>query len=102
MSKRQRVVQLYQEKQLTVKEICAMMGISKPTLYGILWDPGGKSLALINDAEAKVGDTVGGYQVKEIRKDAVVLVNGGEPVVLKISFDAPAPSQKTTKGGGRR
>jgi excisionase family DNA binding protein len=26
-------VQLYQEKQLTVKEICEMMGISKPTLY---------------------------------------------------------------------
>jgi DNA invertase Pin-like site-specific DNA recombinase len=31
--KRQRAVQLYQEKQLTVKEICEMMGISKPTLY---------------------------------------------------------------------
>ena len=31
--KRQRAVQLYQEKQLTVKEICTMMGISKPTLY---------------------------------------------------------------------
>jgi hypothetical protein len=24
-------VQLYQEKQLTVKDICEMMGISKPT-----------------------------------------------------------------------
>ena len=32
-SKRQRAVHLYQEKQLTVKEICGMMGISKPTLY---------------------------------------------------------------------
>ena len=32
-SKRQRAVQLYQAKQLTVKEICEMMGISKPTLY---------------------------------------------------------------------
>ena len=31
--KRQRAVQLYHEKQLTVKEICEMMGISKPTLY---------------------------------------------------------------------
>jgi len=31
--KQQRAVQLYQEKQLTVKEICVMMGISKPTLY---------------------------------------------------------------------
>jgi DNA invertase Pin-like site-specific DNA recombinase len=31
--KRQRAVQLYQAKQLTVKEICEMMGISKTTLY---------------------------------------------------------------------
>ena len=31
--KRKRAVQLYQAKQLPVKEICAMMGISKPTLY---------------------------------------------------------------------
>jgi len=31
--KRQRAVELYQEKQLTVMEICEMMGISKPTLY---------------------------------------------------------------------
>jgi transposase len=30
---RQRVVELYQAKQLTVKEICEVMGISKPTLY---------------------------------------------------------------------
>jgi len=31
--KRTRAVQLYQAKQLPVKEICDMMGISKPTLY---------------------------------------------------------------------
>jgi transposase-like protein len=31
--KRQLTVQLYQEKKRTVKQICAMMGISKPTLY---------------------------------------------------------------------
>jgi DNA invertase Pin-like site-specific DNA recombinase len=31
--KRQRAVELYQAKQLTVREICEMMGISKPTLY---------------------------------------------------------------------
>ncbi len=39
--KRQRAVQLYQEKQLTVKEICEMMGISKPTLYSYLAETGG-------------------------------------------------------------
>jgi transposase-like protein len=32
-SKRKRAVQLYHQKELTVKEICEMMGISKPTLY---------------------------------------------------------------------
>ncbi len=31
--KRKRAVELYQAKKLTVKEICEMMGISKPTLY---------------------------------------------------------------------
>jgi transposase-like protein len=31
--KRQLAVQLYQEKKVAVKQICALMGISKPTLY---------------------------------------------------------------------
>jgi DNA invertase Pin-like site-specific DNA recombinase len=31
--KRQLAVQLYQEKQVAVKQICALMGISKPMLY---------------------------------------------------------------------
>jgi len=31
--KQQLVVQLYQEKKIAVKQICALMGISKPTLY---------------------------------------------------------------------
>jgi DNA invertase Pin-like site-specific DNA recombinase len=33
-SKQKRGVELYQEKRLAVQEICTMMGISKPTLYG--------------------------------------------------------------------
>jgi len=79
-------------------------GGGAPVLYGILWDPAGKSIALLNDTEAKVGDTIEGYQVLEIRHDAVVLTNGGEPVVLQISFDV-SPSKlspRTTKGGGVR
>jgi DNA invertase Pin-like site-specific DNA recombinase len=32
-SQQKRAVELYQEKRLAVQEICAMMGISKPTLY---------------------------------------------------------------------
>jgi DNA invertase Pin-like site-specific DNA recombinase len=31
--KRQLAVQLYQEQKIAVKQICALMGISKPTLY---------------------------------------------------------------------
>ena len=74
---------------------------SKPVLYGILWDPTGNSIALINDMEVRRGDRIGDYEVKEIQHDAVVLDNGGEePVVLTIAFDAPSkPSPDTTTGG---
>ena len=74
--------------------------LDQPVLYGILWEPGGQSIALINDLETKVGDAVGGYQVKEIRRDAVVLVNGGEPVVLSISFDDPGELPPGDTRGG--
>ena len=43
--KRQRAVQLYQAKQLTVKEICEMMGISKPTLYAYVRQAQASSLS---------------------------------------------------------
>jgi hypothetical protein len=66
---------------------------SRPVLYGILWDAGGQSIALINDVEVKVGDTVGTYRVVEIRKDAVVLSDGREPVVLQLAFEPGAPGQ---------
>jgi hypothetical protein len=73
-----------------------------PVLYGILWDPAGPSIAMINDQEVRVGDTVGGYQVAEIRQDAVVLKGGGEPVVLQIDFQTPPSerSPRTATGGG--
>ena len=74
---------------------------ARPELFGILWDPGGKSIALINDLEAKVGDKVGEYQVAEIRRDAVVLRNGGEPLVLSISFGPAEGSSDLTGGEGR-
>lgn len=68
--------------------------MAKPVLFGILWDTGGRSLALINDTEVKVGDTVGPYRVMEIRPDAVVLSDGGEPLVLTIAFDTPPPKHQ--------
>ena len=64
---------------------------SKPILYGILWDPHGQSIALVNNTEVKVGDRVGLYQVIEIRQDAVILTGGGgESVVLQIAFEVPS------------
>lgn len=80
----------------------------RPMLYGILWDPEGRSsIALINDKEVTVGDQVGTYRVEEIRPDAVVLAqDDGGTVVLQVSFDTPdatqppsAPGAARTKGG---
>ena len=77
---------------------------SHPILIGILWDPGGHSIALINDSEAKVGDTVNGYLVTEIRRDEVVLLRDSERTVLRISFEetkSPAPAGARPAEGGR-
>ena len=75
---------------------------SKPVLYGVLWDPEGRSIALINDGEARVGDMVGDYRVVEIRKDAVVLANGGESVVIELAFETPPKSAPGATMGGRQ
>ena len=72
---------------------------SQPVLHGILWDTAGQSIALIDDVEAKVGDTVGEYQVTAIRRDEVVLEADGKSVVLQIAFETQ-PSG-ATKGGER-
>ena len=93
-------VPLVRDGQLVSVSQSAPMESSRPMLRGILWDAGGHSIALINDLEAKVGDTIGDYQVQEIRHDAVVLTNGAEELVLEISFEAP-PSSATTGGEGR-
>ena len=72
-----------------------------PVLVGILWDPGGRSLALLNEQEVAVGDTIDDFLVAEIRRDAVVLMRGGEPVVLEISFEEPsAPEEPSGAKGG--
>ena len=64
-------------------------------LDGILWDRAGRSVALINGTEVKVGDQVGGYTVRTIRQDAVVLEQGADVVVLQINFEAgPAPNKE--------
>ena len=77
---------------------------SQPTLGGILWDPSGHSIALINDSEFKVGDLLSecDYRVAEIRKDAVVLSREDESIVLRIAFEDEAKPKKQTSTGGKR
>ncbi|MBI3011838.1 MAG: hypothetical protein HYY58_05065 [Candidatus Omnitrophica bacterium] len=74
---------------------------SQAVLHGILWDPRGHSIAMVDDMEVKVGDMVGDYQVVEIRQDAVVLKSGAESLVLRIDVERPSAgrSSHTTKGG---
>ena len=75
------------------------------TLTGILWDPTGHSIALINDTEVMVGDRLGEYQVQEIRPDAVVVVRDGKPVVLQLVADEGEAGRQTGQGqakGGKR
>lgn len=73
--------------------------LGQPMLHGILWDVDGHSIALIDDAEVRVGDSVGGYEVREIRQDGVVLKHGEKTVVLTIAFEAVGP--EATMGGTR-
>jgi hypothetical protein len=74
------------------------------TLRGILWDPAGTSIAMIDDVEVKVGDTIGSYQVADIQQNVVVLItSGGERMVLELAFDASSsglPPRAATGGGG--
>lgn len=65
------------------------LSLLKPVLYGILWAPDGKSIAIINDQEVNVGDTVGSFQVERILPESVILTReGGESVVLGLTFEA--------------
>lgn len=90
---------LVRDGRLVGVTIKTVQADEKPILHGILWDAGGHSIALINDTEARVGETIGGYEIIEIRRNSVIVSNGGEPVVLEIAFDQPAPG--ATKGGER-
>lgn len=55
-----------------------------PVLMGVLWDPSGRSIALLDTGEVRVGDEIGNYTVKLIKQDSVVLVSGEDEVVLQV------------------
>ncbi len=65
----------------------------KPELFGILWDPRGSSIALVDELEVKVGDPVRDFHVQEIREDAVVLKRGEEQLVLQIGAVEPESAE---------
>ena len=67
-----------------------------PVLQGILWDPRGISVALLDNAEYKVGDQIREYQVAEIRRDGVVLKKGEESVIVQIAFDKSPTNTKSS------
>jgi len=51
----------------------------------------------------KVGDSLGEYEVQEIRSDSVVLVREGKPLVLQMLFDNQRlPQEGTQATGGTR
>lgn len=53
-------------------------------LEGIIWDPAGKSLAIINGKAVKKNDFIFGLTVLEIKEDSVVLEKMGKEFIVKV------------------
>lgn len=53
-------------------------------LEGIVWDPSGVSLAIINGEIVAEDGLVGGFKVKEISKKGVILVKDDEEYVVDL------------------
>ncbi|MBU1045168.1 MAG: hypothetical protein KJ915_12315 [Candidatus Omnitrophica bacterium] len=58
-------------------------------LGGVIWDPTGKSLAIINGKPVKEQQRIMNFQVLKIKKDSVLLQKEGKVIVLYLK-----------KGGG--
>ena len=58
--------------------------ITDMVLEGIIQDPNGNNLAIINSVVVGPNDKVGLFVVSEVGKDRVVLVKGQESYVLKL------------------
>lgn len=58
--------------------------VADMNLEGIIYDTGGKSMAVINGKVVKAGDNIGRYAIKEIRKDQVVLTVDEEENILEL------------------
>jgi hypothetical protein len=59
-------------------------------LEGIIWDPNGKSLAIINGRPVKEKQRIQNVQILKIRKDSVLMQKEGKVIVINLK-----------KGGGK-
>lgn len=53
-------------------------------LEGIIFDPGGKSYAVINGNVIAENDLVGNFKLKEIKKDKIILQNGENTHIIEL------------------
>ncbi len=60
------------------------MGVTaaKLRVQGVIIDPAKGSLAIINGAVLREGDTIGPYRILKVQKTMVILTNEGETVTL--------------------
>ena len=58
--------------------------ISDLTIEGIIYDPHGKSFAIVNGNVVKSNDKIGQYIVKSIEQRRVILTNGHEDFLLEL------------------
>ncbi len=57
----------------------------KMALEGVIWDPEGKSLAIINGTPVKEQERILGLQVLKIKKDSVILQKEGKVFVINLT-----------------
>ena len=101
-NKRDPFVALVQGGHLVTAAESDIPDTALPSLGGILWDPRGHSIALLNGTEAKVGDKVDGYRVKEIRQDDVTLtLDDGRSVVMQMGVGLEVSPSKPSSQGRR-
>ena len=51
-------------------------------LEGIIWDPDGGAIAIINNEILKQGDKISGFKIKKIKRDEVILLKGEKEINL--------------------
>jgi hypothetical protein len=67
--------------------------ISDIHLEGIIFDPAGKSYAVINGNVIAENDSLGGFTLKEIKKDKIILQNGENSHIIELIKEEPSEQQ---------